>query len=77
MTSLEEPNTLEYYFKYPHMPIFGMGVTKKYLKDNCLKPGKHCRRFHSVSLSDGPSQGVLCRWGPFKKCEKASETMWQ
>ena len=73
----EDMSTLEHYVNNPHLPIFGLGVTEKYLRENCLKPGDKCRRFHMVHLSDGGSQGVQCRWGPYKKCEKAMERIWQ
>jgi len=64
-------NSLEYRLKYPHMPINGLGVTRKFLNENCLKLGDKCPRFRSVSYSEGRIQAVMCFWGPYKKCEKA------
>lgn len=69
----EDMSTLEYYVNNPHLPISGLGVTKEFLDQNCLKPGDICRRFHSAHLSDWRIQGVQCKWGPYKKCEKAME----
>ena len=55
--------SLEFRQKYPHMEINGLGVTRNFLKKNCLKLGDKCPRFRSVGYSDGRIQAVMCFWG--------------
>ena len=69
----QEDSSISDYLKYSGVPVFGMGVTREYLNENCLKPGDRCPRFKAVSLSDGKFQAVMCREGPYRKCEKVSE----
>jgi len=50
-------------------PRWGMPITRAWVKTQCLEEGNICKRFHSVSLSDGEIQYVICVWGPKKVCE--------
>ena len=62
---------LHSYANSARVPILSLGVTHKFLEENCLKPGDRCQRFKAASYSDGKIQYVMCRDGPFKRCEKA------
>ncbi len=64
------PKERQQYIERMMAPRFGMGVTCGWLKTRCLKEEDQCKRFHSVSYSDGEIQGVICVWGPKKICER-------
>ena len=72
---LERPEangiTSHSYSNSERVPTLSLGVTHKFLDENCLKPGAKCERFKAASYSDGRIHMVMCRNGPFKRCQEA------